>query len=200
MSDILDKPLTDEQFSSVVNEVFSKPLSTQELSAVLNVVFDEPLSNEKFNSVIGAVLNQPLNNEQFAEVVSILESETVSKEQVASAVNSIIENGVTEDQATELATSAKVLQSIDGEQATEIFATVDISAVTAEEAAQLVEAVQDAPTEVRKALESEINIFQGAIDTYIPLGSNVPIGTRRAIIGASALAIFSAPLPVSRRN
>jgi glycyl-tRNA synthetase beta subunit len=179
---------------------FSKPLSTEELSAVLEAVFDKPLSDEKFDSVIDAVLDQPLTKEQFAEVVSILESDTVSKEQVASAVDSIIENGVTEDQATELATSAKVLQSIDGDQAKEIFSTVDINAVTAEEASKLVKAVQDAPTEVRKALESEINIFQGAIDTYIPLGSNVPIGTRRAIIGASALAIFSAPLPVSRRN
>jgi hypothetical protein len=200
VSAILDKPLTDEQFSSVVNEVFSKPLSTEELSAVLEAVFNKPLSNEKFDSVIDAVLDQPLTKEQFAEVVIILESDTVSKEQVASAVDSIIENGVTEDQATELATSAKVLQSIDGEQATEIFATVDISAVTAEEAAQLVEAVQDAPTEVREALESEVNIFQGAIDTYVPLGSSVPIGTRRVIIGASALAIFCAPVPASRRS
>jgi hypothetical protein len=200
VSAILDKPLTDEQFESVIDEVLSEPLSTEELSAVLEAVFDEPLSDEKFDSVIDAVLNQPLSEEQFAEVVSILESDNVTEEQVASAVDSVIENGVTEDQATELATSAKVLQSIDGEQATEIFATVDISAVTAEEAAQLVEAVQDAPTEVREALESEVNIFQGAIDTYVPLGSSVPIGTRRVIIGASALAIFSAPVPVSRRN
>jgi hypothetical protein len=49
-------------------------------------------------------------------------------------------------------------------------------------------------------MESEINVFQGAIDTYVPLGSSVPIGTRRVIIGASALAIFSAPVPVSRRK
>jgi hypothetical protein len=188
VSDILDKPLTDEQFSSVIDEVLSEPLSAEELSAVLDAVFDEPLSDEKFDSVIDAVLEQPLSDEQFEEVVSILESDNVTEEQVASAVDSIIENGVTEDQATELATSEKVLQSIDGEQATEIFEAVDISAVTAEEAAQLVEAVQNAPTEVREALESEINVFDGAIDTYVPLGSAVDVGTRRVVVAAAIAA------------
>jgi hypothetical protein len=196
VNDILDKPLTDEQFASVIDEVLSEPLSVEELSAVLDAVFDEPISDEKFDSVIDAVLDQPLSDEQFAEVVNILESENITEEQVASAVDSVLENGVTEDQATELATSAKVLESIDGEQATEIFAAVDISAVTEEEAAELVEAVQDAPTEVREALESEVNIFQGAIDTYVPLGSSVPISTRRAIIGVTAvLTMLPAPTP-----
>jgi hypothetical protein len=192
--------LSDEQFDTAVQAVFDEPLTTEQFSAALDAVFDEPISDEKFDAIIDAVLDAPLSDEQFEELVGVLESDTVTEEQVAAAVDSVIENGVTEEQATDLATSAKVLESIDGEQATEIFAAVEISAVTPEEAAQLVEAVQDAPTEVREALESEVNIFQGAIDTYVPLGSSVPIGTRRVIIGASALAIFSAPVPVSRRN
>jgi hypothetical protein len=126
-----------------------------------------------------------------------LESETVTQDQVSAAVDSVIENGVTEDQATELATSTKVLQSVDGEQATEIFDAVDIGAVTPEEAAQLVEAVQDAPAEVREAMESEINVFQGAIDTYVPLGSSIPIGTRRVLIAMAACAMV-APAPIRR--
>jgi hypothetical protein len=47
---------------------------------------------------------------------------------------------------------------------------------------QLVEAVQDAPTEVREAFEEEIDIFSGATDTYVPIGSTVPVKTRRALI------------------
>jgi hypothetical protein len=89
------------------------------------------------------------------------------------------------------------LESVDGEQATEIFATVDISAVTEEEAAQLVEAVQSAPTEVREAMESEINVFQGAIDTYVPIGSSIPISTRRVLIAMAACAMVA---PVSIRR
>jgi hypothetical protein len=200
VTSLLEQDLTDEQFSTVIDTIFSESLSDENFSAAIDAVFSEPLSDEKFDAVIDAVLDQPLSDEQFEELVGVLESDTVSEEQVAEAVDSIIELGVTEDQATELATSAKVLESIDGEQATEIFDAVDISAVTEEEAEQLVAAVQDAPTEVREALESEINVFQGAIDTYIPLGSSVPVGTRRVIIGASALAIFCAPVPVSRRS
>lgn len=192
--------LSDEQFDTAVQTVFDGPLSTEQFGDALEAVFDEPITDEKFDAIIDAVLDEPISDEQFEELVGVLESDTVTEEQVAAAVDSVIENGVTEDQATELATSEKVLQSVDGEQATEIFDAVDIGAVTPEEAAQLVEAVQEAPTEVREAMESEINVFQGAIDTYVPLGSSVPIGTRRVIIGASALAIFSAPVPVSRRK
>ena len=199
VDEILKKPLTDEQFSAVIDEVFSEPLTTEELSAVLDAVFDEPLSDEKFESVIDAVLEQPLSDEQFAAVVEILESDTVTPEQVASAVDSIIELGVTEDQATELATSKKVLESIDGDQAAEIFDAIDISEVTPEEAAQIVDAVQEAPTEVRDAFEEEINVFEGAVDAYVPLGSSVPVSTRRVIIAMGAVVIFSAPVPVSRR-
>jgi hypothetical protein len=199
VNSLLEQELTDEQFSTVIDTVFSEPLSDENFAAAIDAVFAEPLSDEKFDAVIDAVLDQPLSDEQFEELVGVLESDTVSEEQVAAAVDSIIELGVTEDQATELATSAKVLESIDGEQATEIFAAVDISAVTPEEAAQLVEAVQSAPTEVRESMESEINVFEGAIDTYVPLGSSVPVSTRRVIIGMSAVVLFSAPVPVSRR-
>lgn len=198
VNDILDKPLTDEQFASVIDEVLSEPLSTEELSAVLDAVFDEPLSDEKFDSVIDAVLDQPLSDEQFAEVVDILESDTVTEEQVASAVDSVLESGISEDQAAELATSAKVLESIDASQATEVFDAIEISAVSEEQAAQIVEAVQEAPTEIRESFEEEINIFQGAIDTYIALGSSVPIKTRRVIIGVTAVMTML-PAPTPRR-
>ena len=188
VNSLLDQDLTDEQFSTVIDTVFSEPLSDDNFSAAIDAVFSEPLSDEKFDAVIDAVLDQPLSDEQFEELVGVLESDTVSEEQVAAAVDSIIETGVTEDQATELATSEKVLQSIDGEQATEIFAAVEVSNLTVEEAAQLVEAVQDAPTEVRESMESEINVFDGAIDTYVPLGSAVDVGTRRVVIAAVAVA------------
>jgi len=176
--------LSDEQFDAAVQAVFDEPLTTEQFTEALSAVFDEPITDEKFDAIIDAVLDAPLTGEQFEELVNVLESDTVTEEQVAAAVDSVIENGVTEEQATDLATSEKVLESIDGEQATEIFDA----------------AVQEAPTEVREAMESEINVFQGAIDTYVPLGSSVPIGTRRVIIGASALAIFCAPVPTSRRN
>ena len=193
------KSLSDEQFDAAVQAVFDEPLTTEQFSAALDAVFDEPISDEKFDAIIGAVLDTPLSNEQFEELVGVLESDTVTEEQVAAAVDSVIENGVTEDQATDLATSAKVLESIDGDQATEIFDAVEINNVTPEEAAQLVEAVQNAPTEVREAMESEINVFSGPIDTYVPIGSSIPVSGRRVIIGIGVAVLFSAPPTIRRK-
>jgi hypothetical protein len=181
--------LSDEQFDTAVQAVFDGPLSTEQFGDALEAVFDEPISDEKFDAIIDAVLDEPLSDEQFEELVGVLESDAVTEEQVAAAVDSVIEGGVTEDQATELATSEKVLESIDGEQAAEIFDAVDISNVTPEEAAALVEAVQEAPTEVRESMESEINVFDGAIDTYVPLGSAVDVGTRRVVVAAATAAM-----------
>jgi uncharacterized membrane protein YgcG len=179
--------LSDEQFNTAVQTVFDEPLTTEQFGAALDAVFDEPISDEKFDAIIDAVLDEPLSNEQFDELVNVLESDTVTEEQVAAAVDSVIENGVTEDQAVSLATSEKVLQSVDGDQATEIFAAVDITNVTPEEAAQLVNAVQDAPTEVRSAFEEEINVFDGAVDSYQPLGSAVNVGQRRVVVAVGAV-------------
>ena len=199
VNDLLDKPLSDEQFAAVIDEVFSQDLSIEELTNVLEAVFDEPLSDEKFDEVISAVLDEPLSDEQFAAVVDILESDTVSEEQVAAAVDTVLESGISEDQATELATSAKVLESIDGEQAAEVFDAVDIGAVTAEEAAQIVDAVQEAPKEVRESFETEINVFDGAIDTYVPLGSNLSVGGRRVLIAIAAATAAVPVLPTGRK-
>ena len=193
------KSLSDEQFDAAVQAVFDEPLTTEQFTEALSAVFDEPISDEKFDAIIGAVLDEPISNEQFEELVGVLESETVTEEQVAAAVDSVIENGVTEDQATELATSEKVLQSIDGDQATEIFDAVEITNVTPEEAAQLVEAVQNAPTEVRESMESEINVFSGPIDTYVPIGSSIPVSGRRVIIGIGTAVLFSAPPTIRRK-
>jgi hypothetical protein len=179
--------LSNDQFDSAVQAVFDSPLSTEQFSSALDAVFDEPISDEKFDAIISAVLDVPLSNEQFNELVNVLESDTVTEDQVAAAVDSVIEKGVTEDQAVSLATSEKVLQSIDGDQATEIFDAVDITNVTPEEAAQLVNAVQDAPTEVRSAFEEQINVFDGAVDSYQPLGSAVNVGQRRVVVAVGAV-------------
>jgi hypothetical protein len=193
------KSLSDEQFDAAVQAVFDEPLTTEQFTEALTAVFDEPITDEKFDAIIDAVLDEPLTGEQFEELVNVLESETVTEEQVAAAVDSVIENGVTEDQAVDLATSEKVLQSVDGDQAAEIFDAVEITNVTPEDAEQLVNAVQDAPVEVKESFEAEINIFEGPVDTYVPLGSSIPVSGRRVIIGIGTAVLFSVP-PTTRRK
>jgi hypothetical protein len=178
--------LSDEQFDTAVQAVFDGPLSTEQFGDALEAVFNEPLSDEKFDAIIDAVLDEPLSDEQFAEVVGILESDAVTEDQVSAAVDSILENEVTAEQATDLATSEKVLKSIDGDQAAEIFDEIPVGELTAEEEEALVEAVTDAPEEIKNAFEETINVYAEGLDDYVPVGSNVDVGSRRTLLAASA--------------
>jgi hypothetical protein len=52
---------------------------------------------------------------------------------------------------------------------------------------------------VREAFEETINIFDGAVDSYVPIGSTVPISTRRLVIAASAM-LAAVPMASAKRN
>ena len=200
-TELLSGDLSEEQFTEVIDQVFTEELSDEAFAEVLDTVFEEPLSDEEFTAVIDAVLDQPLSDEQFENLVDVLSSDTVTDEQVQEAVDAIIENGITEDQATEISTSAEVLSSIDGEQAAEIFAEIPIDDITEEQALEIISAVQDAPTEVRSSFEEEINIFgSGSLNTYVPLGSSINVGQRRAVIAAGAVIAVAPVAGASRRR
>jgi len=128
-----------------------------------------------------------MSKEQFVAVINSIESQSVSSEQVAEVVTAVLALGVSSEQATELATSAKVLESVNSDQAVEIFAEVPVDTLTTEQEAALVEAVQEAPTEVRAAFEGTIDIFGSGIDEYVPLGSNIDVKDRRALIAVAAV-------------
>lgn len=101
--------------------------------------------------------------------------------------------------AKALATDAEALQEVTPEQAQQIFEALDINELDPAEIAALVDAVQDAPTEVREAFESEVNVFDGAVDSYVPIGSTVPISTRRLVIAAGAM-LASVPVSSGKRK
>ena len=180
------KALSDEQFDAAVEAVFEEPLTTEQFSDALEAVFDEPITDEKFDAIIDAVLDEPLSDEQFEELVGVLESDTVTEQQVADAVDSVIENGVTEDQATDLATSEKVLESIDTDQAAEIFDAIPVGDLSAAEEAALVAAVSDAPDEIKDEFETEIDVYGEGLDDYVPTGSQVDVGSLRTLLAATA--------------
>lgn len=118
-------------------------------------------------------------------LVDGLTSGDLTPEEITAAVDNLISDGITVDQATELATSPEVLATITGEQAAEIFDAVVVSDLTAEQAAEIVAAVQDAPDEVRQSFETQIDVFSGAFDTYVPLGSTVAVSVRRTIVAGT---------------
>jgi hypothetical protein len=95
-------------------------------------------------------------------------------------------SGVSETQALQYATNPQVLAAASATEAQAIFESLAVSELSNTEVAALIEAVQEAPTEVRAAFEEEVNIFGEGLDDYVPLGSNIPVGTRRTLIAVTA--------------
>jgi acetylornithine deacetylase/succinyl-diaminopimelate desuccinylase-like protein len=105
---------------------------------------------------------------------------------------------ITAEEATAVALNAEVLATVTAEEATQVFDALVLDDLTDTQLEQLVAAVQDAPTEVREAFEEEIDIFSGATDTYVPIGSTVPVKTRRALIAITT--VMSVAPAIKRRN
>lgn len=90
---------------------------------------------------------------------------------------------ITAEEAIAVATNPEALAQATAEEATQVFQALELDILTEDQLVELVAAVQDAPTEVRESFEEEIDIFgSGAVDTYVPIGSTVPVKTRRALI------------------
>lgn len=184
---VFDGDLSDAETIDLIVDVLKDGLTAELLSSVLGAVFDESVSTEVLIETFTAVLDGELNAESVGVIVDVLESDTITGEQVAQVVTLVIEQegGIESGQATELATSAKVLESIDGEQASAVFNAIVVSEVSEEDGAAISEALTDAPTDVKESFEEEINVFAGVFDTYTALGSSIDVGTRRSVIAVN---------------
>lgn len=78
------------------------------------------------------------------------------------------------------------------EEAVAIFASLEVSQLTEQEVAVLVQTLNTASDEVKEAFEQEINVYGGQFDDYVPTGSTVPVGTRRVIVAATGV-LFAMP-------
>lgn len=107
---------------------------------------------------------------------------------------------ITQQDAVAAAISAAVVADLTTAQAVAVFAAIDIEQLDPATAAAIVAAVQEAPTEVREAFEQEIDVFSGATDNYIPLGSVVNVATRRVLVVSCAFLVAMPPAPVATRR
>lgn len=105
----------------------------------------------------------------------------------------------TAEQAATLATSPQVLATVSTTQAEAIFEALDIADLSPEQTEALIEAVQDAPLEIRETFEETVDIFKSGLDTYVPVGSNIPVGTRRTLVAIGAVLTMLPP-PTRIRN
>ena len=94
---------------------------------------------------------------------------------------------VSEEEAIAFASNPEVLAQVSKEEAEKIFESINTSEITEEEKTQITQAVQNAPEEVRESFEQEINIYADGFDDYIPVGSNIDVGTRRSLIAVTTV-------------
>jgi len=145
-----------------------------------------------------APLLPALSDAEFEAVLDDLKD--ALPDQITAIVTTLLTTEVTSEQAVQVVSSPEVLKAISGDQAEQLFDAVDESALTVEEQIAIVEAIADAPTEVKKAFENEINIFGGeGFDDYVPVDSNVSVAVRRTIIVGTTILV-AMPSPVVRRN
>ena len=159
----------------------------------LPIALLEELPPELVEALQNASEDVSLTEEQFDIVLESIED--LDEEEAIELIEQILDTAVTSAQATELASNPDVLAVVTIEQATEIFETLDVTELDNTHLDELVEAVQSAPTQVRVAFEETINVFDDGLGDYVPLGSNVPVDTRRTLIavaaGAATVAAFN---------
>jgi len=105
---------------------------------------------------------------------------------------------VSPEVAVALATNPAALATITAEEATQVFEALVVDDLSEEQLVALVSAVQDAPTAVRESFEKSVNVFGGAVDTYVPIGSTVPVSTRRALIAITIMTSLMV-IPTKRK-
>lgn len=119
------------------------------------------------------------------DVLSEIEQGEVDPSEVSQAVEALLTVGIDADEATDLASSPAILDSIDSDQAAQIFEQIQVGDLSEEQEAGLVAAVTDAPTDVKNAFESEIDVYGSGLDEYVPVGSSIDVGSRRTLIAAT---------------
>lgn len=156
---------------------------------------EEPATGDPTEPVEPVIPEEPVAPEDPA----VLEPEVLEElapEEVEQLVEELVSDGLDAEEAAALATSGNVLASISGDEASEIFESLDVNGLSEEEKQEVVDAVQDAPDDVREAFEEEVNVFGGgAFDNYTPLGSVITVGERRVVIAGTAVILAGVPIP-----
>ena len=182
---------TVEEETTTTEEVTTTSEAPEETTTTVEPDLEpdlEPLAEEEVTALI-------------AEATTVEELQTaleeLTPEQVEQVVDQILaqEEPPTPEQAVALATSPEVLSVVSPQQAVEIFESLNVTELGEEEKDAVTKAVQSAPLEVRQAFEETIDIFSDDFGDYVPLGSVVPVDTRRTLIavaaGATAIAVSS---------
>lgn len=93
----------------------------------------------------------------------------------------------------------QVLETVSEQQAETIFEQIVPEQLTDEQAEQIVEALSEAPSRVKKAFEKVLDIFGSQFENYVALGSNIPVSQRRSLVAIGGLLTMMPSPPVRKK-
>jgi len=126
---------------------------------------------------------EPISDEKVAEILT--ELKTAAPAQIIAAIEQVLASNITTDQAVSIASSPEVLAAITQDQAEAIFEQIIVEELSVEQADELVAALNEAPTKVKKAFQETINVFTGLFDSFQMVGQTIPVGERRTLVAVS---------------
>lgn len=136
-----------------------------------------------------------------ATAFELLTSTSLSTTQVNAILNALVGKTLTQKQTLAVASNPQLVQQMTATQAVEVFSSLDTSILDETSKTAIITAVQAAPRDVRQAFEDVVDLYGDGFNSYVPIGSNVPIETRRALIATTvASAAVAASAARSRRR
>ena len=156
---------------------------------------DDLVTDAQVDAVFEEIVElKVINDELFKEILDVLSAPNIEPEQVVAIVGALLNTELSQEQVVSLVSNPEVLQNVTVEQADEIFEEVEFKELSDEEGQEIVDAVQSAPEEIRESFEEKIDVFSGVFDSYVPLGSLIPIGARRTLVVVGAV-LSMLPVP-----
>lgn len=110
-----------------------------------------------------------------------------------------IQPGISNQQALQQVTNPSVVESLSTAQAEVLFAALDEESVTDDQAALIVQALDEAPDEVKEAFEENVNVFSGIWSSYKMVGQTITVAERVTLV-AVANTMGAATAVLRRRN
>lgn len=110
-----------------------------------------------------------------------------------------IQPGISNQQALQQVTNPSVVESLSTAEATVLFAALDEESVTDDQATLIIQALDQAPDEVKEAFEENVNVFSGIWSSYKMVGQTITVAERVTLV-AVANTMGAATAVLRRRN
>lgn len=113
-------------------------------------------------------------------------SQIKTAEKLAELIDAVDLKKIEPDQAVALVTNAAFTELPD-DKLEQVFESIPVEELSAEQEEALVSTLTAAPEEVKDTFEATVDIYGSGLDEYVPTGSTIDVGTRRAVIAVTTV-------------